>query len=170
MTAISNTRYDHLRRDFAWRLMDFEVRQCGVIDELTEIDGTEHYGVYLQDHMHGVICAPMRANSSALLISDITSLGGNQYRFNFTGALDGSVVVGDFLHVKGATNEDNNGRYEIVSKGTAYAVVINANGAAQASGGTVVCAISYSPMIETQSAPSAVQYSPDYTSGSGVVR
>ena len=170
MTAISNTRYDHLRRDFAWRSMDFEVRQCGVIDELTEIDGTEHYGVYLQDHMHGVICAPMRANSSALLISDITSLGGNQYRFNFTGALDGSVVVGDFLHVKGATNEDNNGRYEIVSKGTAYAVVINANGAAQASGGTVVCAISYSPMIETQSAPSAGQYSPDYTSGSGVVR
>lgn len=171
MTAISNTRYDHLRRDFAWRLMDFEVRQCGVIDELTEIDGTEHYGVYLQDHMHDVICAPMRANSSALSISDITSLGGNQYRFNFTGALDGSVVVGDFLHVKGATNEDNNGRYEIVSKGTAYAVVINANGAAQASGGTVVCAISYSPMIETQSAaPSAGQYSPDYTFGSGVVR
>lgn len=169
MTAISNTRYDHIRRDFAWRLMDYEVRQCASIPELTEQDGTLHYGVKLQDHCHDVICAPMRTNSNGLTITDITSLGADQYRFNFLAALDVSVIAGDFLHVKGA-DQGNNGRYAIISKGTAYAVIVNADGAAQATGGSVQCAISYSPMIETQSSPSAGQYSPDYTSGSAVVR
>lgn len=169
MTALSDTRRNHATREFAWRKMDYEVHTVGEILPLRELDGTQYFGVQLQDHCHSVVCAPLRTASGQLTIADIVNLSGDQYRFNFSAPLDGSVVVGDFLHVKGAADAGNNGRYEIIDKGTSFVVVENADGAAQAFPGSVACAVSHGQYVETSALPASGQCCPDYKGGSGRV-